>query len=146
MCHFCVNIYLGGENMDNFFGNEKLDKLLNVCIGKTIREMRTDRNMSLETLGNKIGKSKKTVQRYETAESRISMDVLDDIAKALNVIPDALILCATGKFNDYMERNVKPIQNTAQFMSLIDKLVLLSESELKIVEATVDGIINNRKQ
>ena len=102
--------------------------------------------MSLETLGNKIGKSKKTVQRYETAESRISMDVLDDIAKALNVIPDALILCATGKFNDYMERNVKPIQNTAQFMSLIDKLVLLSESELKIVEATVDGIINNRKQ
>ena len=132
--------------MDNFFCNEKLDKLLNVCIGKTIREMRTDRNMSLETLGNKIGKSKKTVQRYETAESRISMDVLDDIAKALNVIPDALILCATGKFNDYMERNVKPIQNTAQFMSLIDKLVLLSESELKIVEATVDGIINNRKQ
>mgnify|MGYP000196394917 CR=1 FL=1 len=132
--------------MDNFFGNEKLDKLLNVCIGKTIREMRTDRNMSLETLGNKIGKSKKTVQRYETAESRISMDVLDDIAKALNVIPDALILCATGKFNDYMERNVKPIQNTTQFMSLIDKLVLLSESELKIVEATVDGIINNRKQ
>lgn len=132
--------------MDNFFGNEKLDKLLNVCIGKTIREMRTDRNMSLETLGNKIGKSKKTVQRYETAESRISMDVLDDIAKALNVIPDALILCATGKFNDYMERNVKPIQNTTQFMSLIDKLVLLSESELKIIEATVDGIINNRKQ
>ena len=132
--------------MDNFFGNEKLDKLLNVCIGKTIREMRTDRNMSLETLGNKIGKSKKTVQRYETAESRISMDVLDDIAKALNVIPDALILCATGKFNDYVERNVKPIQNTTQFMSLIDKLVLLSESELKIVEATVDGIINNRKQ
>lgn len=132
--------------MDNFFGNEKLDKLLNVCIGKTIREMRTDRNMSLETLGNKIGKSKKTVQRYETAESRISMDVLNDIAKALNVIPDALILCATGKFNDYMERNVKPIQNTTQFMSLIDKLVLLSESELKIVEATVDGIINNRKQ
>lgn len=132
--------------MDNFFGNEKLDKLLNVCIGKTIREMRTDRNMSLETLGNKIGKSKKTVQRYETAESRISMDVLDDIAKALNVIPDALILCATEKFNDYMERNVKPIQNTTQFMSLIDKLVLLSESELKIVEATVDGIINNRKQ
>lgn len=132
--------------MDNFFGNEKLDKLLNVCIGKTIREMRTDRNMSLETLGNKIGKSKKTVQRYETAESRISMDVLDDIAKALNVIPDALILSATGKFNDYMERNVKPIQNTTQFMSLIDKLVLLSESELKIIEATVDGIINNRKQ
>lgn len=132
--------------MDNFFGNEKLDKLLNVCIGKTIREIRTDRNMSLETLGNKIGKSKKTVQRYETAESRVSMEVLDDIAKALNVIPDALILCATGKFNSYMERNVKPIQNTVQYMSLIDKLVLLSETELKIVEATVDGIINNRKQ
>ncbi|TCN00883.1 repressor LexA [Paenibacillus sp. BK033] len=54
-------------------------------VGKNIKKFRDLRNYSLQVLGEKVGLTKKTIQRYELGEIRITMDRLKDIAAALDV-------------------------------------------------------------
>lgn len=53
--------------------------------GKNIRKYRDLRNYSLQVLGEKLGLTKKTIQRYETGEHRITVDRLNELAAALDV-------------------------------------------------------------
>lgn len=54
-------------------------------LGQRLREYRKAKNITIEELGNLIGKSKATVNRYETGE--ILMDILTvlEICNALNI-------------------------------------------------------------
>lgn len=60
-------------------------KLFYWAVGENIKKYRTTRNLSLQLLGEKVGLTKKTIQRYENGEIKIDMDRLADIADALNV-------------------------------------------------------------
>ncbi|GIO63533.1 LexA family protein [Paenibacillus cineris] len=60
-------------------------KLFYWAVGENIKKYRTIRNMSLQILGDKVGLTKKTIQRYENGEIKIDMDRLADIAEALDV-------------------------------------------------------------
>ncbi|MGO4372454.1 LexA family protein [Paenibacillus sp. MCAF20] len=53
--------------------------------GKNIKKYRDLRNYSLQVLAEKVGLTKKTIQRYELGEIKITMDRLNEIAKALDV-------------------------------------------------------------
>ncbi|NCD00240.1 MAG: XRE family transcriptional regulator [Bacteroidia bacterium] len=68
-------------------------------IGENIRKYRKNRDYSLEDVAKKIGITKKTLQRYETGETRIEMERLTEIAKALN-IPTSLLLGGAEHFLD----------------------------------------------
>lgn len=54
-------------------------------LGQIAREYRKARNMSIEEVGDAIGKSKATVNRYETGE--IVMDILTalELCNVLNI-------------------------------------------------------------
>jgi repressor LexA len=66
--------------------NKNLDsKLFYLAVGKNIKKYRDLRNYSLQVLGEKVGLTKKTIQRYENGEIKIDMDRLSDIAYALDV-------------------------------------------------------------
>lgn len=54
-------------------------------VGQNIRKYRNMKGYSLQLLAEKIDKTKKTVQRYETGEIRIDMELLGDIARSLDV-------------------------------------------------------------
>lgn len=54
-------------------------------MGKNIKKYRDIRNYSLQVLAEKVGITKKTVQRYENGEHKFDMDRLRDLAKALDV-------------------------------------------------------------
>lgn len=53
--------------------------------GKNIKKYRDLRNYSLQVLAEKVGLTKKTIQRYENGEIKINMDRLRDLADALDV-------------------------------------------------------------
>ena len=60
-------------------------KLFYLAVGKNIKKYREIRNYSLQVLGEKVGLTKKTIQRYENGEIKTDMDRLADISEALGV-------------------------------------------------------------
>lgn len=60
-------------------------KLFYLAVGKNIKKYRDIRNYSLQMLAEKVGLTKKTIQRYEKGEIKIDMQRLTDIANALDV-------------------------------------------------------------
>ncbi|MBW7475913.1 helix-turn-helix domain-containing protein [Paenibacillus oenotherae] len=65
--------------------NSSDSKLFYIHVGKNIKKYRDLRNYSLQALAEKIGLTKKTIQRYENGEIKIDMNRLSDIAEALEV-------------------------------------------------------------
>lgn len=66
-----------------------------------MRKRREELNMSYQTLSEKVGISKSTLQRYETGYIRnMPVDKLEDIAKALCVSPSYLMGWEDESFRD----------------------------------------------
>lgn len=63
----------------------KFDKKIYVKIGEQLRKAREDKGMTLEEVAEKMNLTKKTIQRYETGESRISNEKLELLAPILNL-------------------------------------------------------------
>ena len=63
----------------------KADKQFYILLGQELRKARENKGLSLEAVAELVGLTKKTIQRYETAESRISTNNLKAIAKILEV-------------------------------------------------------------
>lgn len=61
-----------------------------IATGKNIKKYRDLRNYSLQVLAEKVGLTKKTIQRYENGEHRIDMDRLRDLSVALGVTVNQL--------------------------------------------------------
>lgn len=67
-------------------------------IALRIKQRREELGMSAEQLGEKIGKAKTTIYRYESGYiEKMPSSVLSDIAKALNVSPTYLLFGDTSK-------------------------------------------------
>lgn len=66
-------------------------RLFYFAVGNNIKKYRTIRNFSLQDLADRVGLTKKTIQRYENGEIKIDMDRLTDVAEALNVDISQLI-------------------------------------------------------
>lgn len=58
--------------------------------GKNIKKYRDLRNYSLQVLAEKVGLTKKTIQRYENGEIKIDMNRLKDLSVALDVTVNQL--------------------------------------------------------
>ncbi|MEK3819637.1 helix-turn-helix transcriptional regulator [Cytobacillus sp. FSL W8-0315] len=54
-------------------------------VGYRIREIREEKKITLEELGNKIGKSKSFISKLETGKKKINLENLQLIASALDV-------------------------------------------------------------
>lgn len=61
------------------------DKKLYQTLGYYLRKSRETKNLSLEFVADKIGKTKKTVSRYELGEHRIDTETLQDICNAIGI-------------------------------------------------------------
>ena len=60
--------------------------LTNEQIGQRIKAVRSEKNLTQTQLAQLLGKSLRTVQSYESGESRILLDTVTTIAYALGVI------------------------------------------------------------
>jgi ribosome-binding protein aMBF1 (putative translation factor) len=64
---------------------------LRETIGARIREARERAGMSQEQLASAIGSEAATVSRYETARRAISLEIVEQIARALNITTMELV-------------------------------------------------------
>ena len=61
-------------------------------IGDKIKQLREEKGMTLEELGNKVGVGKSTVRKWETGMiENMRRDKIKKVADALNVTPDYLM-------------------------------------------------------
>jgi transcriptional regulator with XRE-family HTH domain len=65
----------------------KIDKSLYLRMGELLRKKREERGYSLEQVAEAVGLTKKTIQRYETAESRVTTDNLKKICDFMGIEP-----------------------------------------------------------
>ena len=65
--------------------------LTNEQIGQRIKAVRTEKNVTQTQLAKFLGKSLRTVQSYESGESRIFFDTICSIANFLGVTPSYLL-------------------------------------------------------
>jgi len=60
-------------------------------LGERIRELRTECGLSQKQLAAKIGVATNTVSQYESGKSKTSIDVLANLAVALDTTTDFLL-------------------------------------------------------
>ena len=72
---------------------KEIDKPLYVKIGKQIKEARIEKGLTLAEVGEKVGKTKVSIKRYEDASVRIDMETLREICDILDLqVVDAVML------------------------------------------------------
>ena len=88
-------------------------------LGQRLREYRKAKNITIEELGNLIGKSKATVNRYETGE--ILMDILTvlEICNALNI--DLNDLCKNEVHSIEKDVNKNPFNANLLYLYYISQ-------------------------
>ncbi len=62
-----------------------------MIVGKNIKNFRKLNRMTQDELANAIGKSTRMIQKYEYGEVVPSLEVINDLANALDISPDDLI-------------------------------------------------------
>lgn len=100
-------------------------------VGQKIKEYRKAKNMTIEQLGNLIGKSKTTVARYENSELALELTTLLEICNALHI-----------DFNDICTKVNKSVQkNNFQypFSSNLLYLYYISRDGIVISELDIEN-------
>ena len=77
----------------------------NEKIGNNIKKWRKLKKLTQQELGEKIDKTLSSIQKYEKGNVMIPIDVLSNIAKALNIGIDKLIY-ENGGFSNKIENNI----------------------------------------
>lgn len=105
-------------------------------LGKKIRERRLELDMTLEEVGNIVGVSKSTVQKWETGDiENMRRDKIVLLAKALKVSP----LFIMG-----MEEEKK--QKPKTIAAHLPEGVELTEEEQKELKHYIDFLLSRRKK
>ena len=103
--------------------------LLVMEIGNTITQLRKQRGLSREDLGNTVGTSGAVIGRYERGEITPSVEIANKIANALDVSLDYLVGNASTVVRDkkILERMETiadmPEAEQAQIFNVIDALI-----------------------
>ena len=85
----------------------------NKAIGQRIKALRKEQHLNQSEFAEKIGKSLRTVQKYENGEIEVSISVVSDIARVLN---------STTSYIFGYETSVSGIQKLSDIMDFLFKL------------------------
>lgn len=93
------------------------------AIGQRIKTLRKRKGLNQTQLANLIGKSLRTVQKYETGEIEVSIDVVNEIAKHLDTTPTFIL---------GYETNTAPIRSLADIISFLFELNKVSSLKFDV--------------
>jgi transcriptional regulator with XRE-family HTH domain len=88
-------------------------------IGDNIKDARTKKNLTQEALGKLVGCSGVAIMRYEKGERKVSLELVESIAKALDVSPFELMGA------EYWDRKFPEVAEEAK---LFEELISFLES------------------
>ncbi len=98
-------------------------------LGERIKNYRKARNMSIEELGNAIGKSKTTIVRYENNEIVLDVFTAIEICNVLNIHLDDLFDVTLDSFKDNVLHN--PFNSNLLYLYYISKNgIIISSIEI----------------
>jgi transcriptional regulator with XRE-family HTH domain len=111
-----------GDNLDFQFNN---------CVGFILKKIRTEKNISLETLAKSIGDTtKQSLNRYELGQARLTLGLFKKICSALNedylkIYNDILILYykREGIIQDEEKIFEKYSNLSSEQKDIIDKMI-----------------------
>ena len=92
-------------------------------IGQRIKTLRKRKGLNQTQLANLLGKSLRTVQKYETGEIEVSIDVVNEMAKHLDTTPTFIL---------GYETNTAPIRSLADIMSFLFELNKVSSIKFDV--------------
>ena len=87
-----------------------MDKWDNTAIGTRIKNLRKNKGYTQQELADIIGKSLRTLQKYETGEIEVSIAVVNQLAKELDTTPTFILGYDT---------EIKPIRTLADVMNYL---------------------------
>lgn len=93
------------------------------AIGQRIKTLRKRQGLNQQELANLIGKSLRTVQKYETGEIEVSIAIVNQLAKLLDTTPTFILGYETDR---------EPIRNLADIMAFLFKMDEISELDFQI--------------
>ena len=102
-------------------------------LGLAIREAREKAGLSRNDLGDKVFHGERHIADIENIGKRPSFQLFHDLVTMFNISVDEYF---------YPAKNVE--KNTAR-RQIDSSLDLLSDNELKIIQGTIDGILNSRE-
>lgn len=87
-----------------------MDKWDNTAIGTRIKNLRKNKGYTQQELADIIGKSLRTLQKYETGEIEVSIAVINQLAKELDTTPTFILGYDT---------EIEPIRTLADVMNYL---------------------------
>lgn len=93
------------------------------AIGQRIKTLRKRKGLNQTQLATLLGKSLRTMQKYETGEIEVSIDVVNSLAKHLDTTPTFIL---------GYETNTSPIRNLSDIMSFLFELNRVSSLKFDI--------------
>ena len=94
-----------------------------IQIGQRIRKYRKEKGMNQSELAEKIGKSLRTVQKYEKGEIEVAISVISDIAEMLGVSSSDILGYKSG---------IEHIGSLSDIMSFLFMLENVQDVDFKI--------------
>jgi len=104
-----------------------------MSIGENIRKYRRDKDIKAEEVFEKIGVSQSTYSKIENNRCKIDIEILINIAAALQV--DVLVLLRAKQKNNYTDQDVllKSLENKIELLkeqnSLLKQEIILLKKE-----------------
>ena len=102
-------------------------------LGLAIREARERAGLSRNDLGDKVFYGERHIADIENVGSHPSFQLFHDLVTMFNISVDEYF---------YPEKKIAKSTTRRQIETSLD---LLSDSELKIIQGTIDGILNSRE-
>lgn len=98
------------------------DKELYLILGKRLQQLRNEKGYSLEYVGEKINKTKKTISRYENGEHRMDVETIKALALLYGINYDKLMR--------EVQNELSSNQNDSSFETVEDAIRFILEQPL----------------
>ena len=104
-------------------------------MAKKIRELRKEKGLTLEQVGNMVGVGKSTVRKWETGMiANMKRDKISALAKALGTTPAYLMKWEEEqKKNDIQADIILRMRTDSEFMSAVENLYKLDKDKLQSI-------------
>ncbi len=113
-----------------------------VNVGLRIKKRRKELKMSAEELGERLGKDRSTIYRYEKGEiENLPIELLKPIAEALDTTPEQLIgwevIDPLAKIAERATFDAKLTKNK-ELLHMIQKFIALPDDKKKTIKQMID--------
>ena len=116
-------------------------------IGQRIKQRRKELKMSADELGQRLGKDRSTIYRYEKGDiENLPLDVLEPIAEALRTTPQFLMGWEkVQKKNDVLSDIILKMNEDAELLEMVETLSNLGFEKREAVKTVLNAFATTDK-